>query len=161
MDALALEPSERAFLAALERLGVRYLIIGMSAALLQGARGVTEDVDLWFERLDEPRIGEAARQANGFWISGTFGMRPPGLGGLGLEDRFDVVLTANGLGDFATEYAGARTILVDGLELRVLPLARILVSKRAANRPKDQAQIPALEAALAVERDGSGDLPAE
>jgi hypothetical protein len=42
MDALALEPSERAFLEALERLGVRYLIIGMSAALLQGARGVTE-----------------------------------------------------------------------------------------------------------------------
>ena len=161
MDALALEPSEREFLAALQRLGVRYLIIGMSAALLQGARGVTEDVDLWFERLDEPGIGEAARAANGFWISGTFGMRPPGLGGLGLEDRFDVVLTANGLADFATEYAGARTILVEGLELRVLPLARILASKRAANRPKDQAQIPALEAALAVERDGSGDLPGE
>jgi hypothetical protein len=156
MDALALEPNERAFLEALQRLGVRYLIIGMSAALLQGARGVTEDVDLWFERLDEPAIGEAARSANGFWISGNFGMRPPGLGGLGLEDRFDVVLTANGLDDFATEYAGARTVLVDGLELRVLPLARILKSKRAANRPKDQAQIPALEAALAVERDGNG-----
>ena len=59
MDALALEPSERAFLEALQRLGVRYLVIGMSAALLQGARGVTEDVDLWFERLDEPKIGEA------------------------------------------------------------------------------------------------------
>lgn len=156
MDALALEPNERVFLEALQRLGVRYLIIGMSAALLQGARGVTEDVDLWFERLDDPAIGEAARAANGFWISGSFGMRPPGLGGLGLEDRFDVVLTANGLDDFATEYASARTVLVDGLELRVLPLARILKSKRAANRPKDQAQIPALEVALAVERDGDG-----
>src|SRR5450432_4513341 len=156
MDALALEPSEREFLAALQRLGVRYLIVDMSAALLQGARGVTEDIDLWFERLDEPAIGEAARSANGFWISGNFGMRPPGLGGLGLEDHFDVVLTANGLDDFATEYAAARTVLVDGLELRVLPLARILTSKRAANRPKDRAQIPALEAALAVERDGEG-----
>ncbi len=159
MDALALEPSERAFLEALQRFGVRYLVIGMSAALLQGARGVTEDVDLWFERLDDPGISEAARAANGFWISGTFGMRPPSLGGLGLEDRFDVVLTANGLSDFATEYDGARSILMDGLELRVLPLARILASKRAANRPKDLAQIPALEAALAVERDGAGDVP--
>ena len=156
MDALALEPSERAFLEALERLGVRYLMIGMSAALLQGARGVTEDIDLWVERLDEPAIGEAARSANGFWISGNFGMRPPGVGGLGLEDRFDVVVTANGLGDFATEYAGARTVALDGLEIRVLPLARILTSKRAANRPKDQAQIPALEVALAVERDEGG-----
>jgi hypothetical protein len=155
MEALALEPSERAFLEALQRLGVRYLVIGMSAALLQGARGVTEDVDLWFERLDDPRIGEAARAANGFWISGNFGLRPPGLGGLGLEDRFDVVVTANGLADFATEYAGARTLFVDGLQLRVLPLDRILTSKRAANRAKDQAQIPALEVALAVERDGA------
>ena len=157
MDALALEPNERVFLEALQRLGVRFLVIGMSAALLQGARGVTEDVDLWFERLDEPGIGEAARAANGFWISGNFGVRPPGLGGFGLEDRFDVVLTANGLDDFATEYAGARTILVDGLELRVLPLARILTSKRAANRPKDRAQMPAIEAALAVERDDAGE----
>jgi len=153
MDALALEPSERAFLEALERLGVRYLIIGMSAALLQGARGVTEDVDLWFERLDDPAIGEAAKAANGFWISGNFGMRPPGVGGIGLEDRFDVVLTANGLEDFATEYAGARVVIIDGLEAHVLPLARILKSKQAADRPKDRAQIPALEAALAVERD--------
>jgi hypothetical protein len=79
----------------------------MSAALLQGARGVTEGVDLWFEQLNDPRIAEAARAANGFWISGAFGMRPPGLGGFGLEDRFDVVLTADGLGDVATEYAGA------------------------------------------------------
>jgi Flp pilus assembly protein CpaB len=80
-------------------------------------------------------------------------MRPPGLGGVGLEDRFDVVLTANGLEDFATEYAGSRAIIIDGVEVRVLPLARVLKSKQAANRPKDRAQIPALEAALTVERD--------
>jgi predicted nucleotidyltransferase len=157
MDALALEPSERALLEALNALGVRYLVVGMSAALLQGARGVTDDVDLWFERTDDPRIGEAARAAGGFWISGAFGMRPPGLGGLGLEDRFDVVLTANGLDSFAEEYARAKEVVVDGLALRVLPLDRIVVSKRAAGRPKDQAQLPALEAALAVERDEAGD----
>lgn len=156
MGALALEPAERAFLEALQRLGVRYMVVGMSAALLQGARGVTEDIDLWFERLDDPKIGEAARAANGFWISGNFGMRPPGIGGIGPEDRFDVVLTAQGLDDFDEEYTRARTIEVDGLKLRILPLDRIVTSKRAANRPKDLAQIPALEAALAVERDQSG-----
>jgi hypothetical protein len=153
MDELALAPSERAFLEALNALGVRYLVIGMSAALLQGARGVTEDVDLWFEDTADPRIGEAAKRAGGFWISGTFGMRPPGLGGSGLDDRFDVVLTAQGLGDFSDEYGGARTVDVDGMMLPVLPLERVLASKRAANRPKDRAQIPALEAAIAVEND--------
>jgi hypothetical protein len=35
----------------------------------------------------------------------------------------------------------------------VLPLTRIIVSKRAANRPKDVAALPALEAALAVLED--------
>lgn len=80
-------------------------------------------------------------------------MRPPGLGGPGLEDRFDVVTAAHGLADFPTEYAAASIVSLDGIELHVLPLTRILASKRAANRVKDQAQIPALEAALAVQRD--------
>jgi predicted nucleotidyltransferase len=151
VDELALAPSERVFLEALNTLGVRYLVIGMSAALLQGARGVTEDVDLWFEDTADPHIGEAAERAGGFWISGSFGMRPPGLGGAGLDDRFDVVLTAHGLDGFSDEFDKARTVEIDGLSLRVLPLARILASKRAANRPKDRAQIPALEAAIAVE----------
>ena len=151
MDELALAPSERVFLEALDTPGVRYLVIGMSAALLQGARGVTGDVDLWFEDTADPHIGEAAERAGGFWISGAFGMRPPGLGGAGLDDRFDVVLTADGLDGFSEEFDKARTVEIDGLSLRVLPLARILASKRAANRPKDRAQIPALEAAIAVE----------
>jgi hypothetical protein len=37
--------------------------------------------------------------------------------------------------------------------VRVLPLERIIASKRAAGRPKDLAVLPALEAALAVARD--------
>ncbi|MBM4361217.1 MAG: hypothetical protein FJ104_00955 [Deltaproteobacteria bacterium] len=153
MDELALRPAEREFLAALNRLGVRYLVVGMSAALLQGARGVTEDIDLWFESTDDPGIAEAARCAGGFWVSGTFGMRPPGPGGAGLEDRFDVVLTASGLEEFAVEFAGSKAIDVDGLVLRVLPLERILVSKRAAGRAKDRAAIPALEVAIVASGD--------
>jgi hypothetical protein len=39
--------------------------------------------------------------------------------------------------------------------LRVLPLERIIESKRAANRPKDRAALPALEAALAVKQDAN------
>ncbi len=46
MDTLGLTDAERRFLEALGRHGVRYLVVGMSAALLQGARGVTEDIEL-------------------------------------------------------------------------------------------------------------------
>ena len=37
---------------------------------------------------------------------------------------------------------------IDGLHLKVLPLDRIIVSKRATNRLKDTAVLPVLEATL-------------
>lgn len=47
---------------------------------------------------------------------------------------------------------------MDGVTLRVLPLERIIASKRATGRPKDLAAMPALQAALAVKksRDSNG-----
>lgn len=45
----------------------------------------------------------------------------------------------------ALEYAGSPELTVDGVSVRVLPLSRIIASKRAANRIKDQAAPPALE----------------
>jgi predicted nucleotidyltransferase len=148
----ALQAAERAFLRALNEFGVRYLIVGVTAASMQGARVGTEDVDLWFADTSDPKIGEAARRAGGLWISGSFGMQPPTIGG-GLGDRFDVVLTMSGLDGFDAEYARARVLDVDGIGVHVLPLERIIHSKRAANRAKDRAALPALEAALAVEQD--------
>ena len=54
------------------------------------------------------------------------------------------------------EYARARDYFLDDLRIRVLPLERVIASKRAANRPKDAAQLPILEAALAAKRDSGG-----
>jgi hypothetical protein len=147
----ALTPAERALLAALDALGVRFLIVGMGAALLEGAPGTTQDVDLWFGRIDPDKLGEAARRAGGFYTPG-FGAQPPAVGGEGLE-RLDLVLTASGLSSFDEEYARSLEHLVDDVRVRVLPLERVIVSKRAANRPKDAAQLPALEAALAAKQD--------
>lgn len=149
-----LTDGERRFLLELERRGVRFLVIGMTSAVLQGARGATEDIDLWFERLDDTRIGEAARAAGGFYVSGSFGMRPPAFGGA-LGDRFDVVTHVHGADAFDVELARAVDIDLEGVVLHLMPLARVLASKRASGRPKDLAQIPALEEALAaIEKDG-------
>lgn len=146
MDDFALTPAERALLGALNARELRFLLIGMGAALIEGAAVSTQDLDLWIERVDDPRLALAADDAGGFWIPG-FGMQPPAFGGTGL-DRLDVVLTAHGLEDFDVEYAGAITVEIDDVSLRVLPLDRVIVSKRALNRPKDIAAVPALEAAL-------------
>jgi hypothetical protein len=61
------------------------------------------------------------------------------------------------LRDFDAEYAGSIDIaLVPGLTVKVLPIDRVLASKRVADRPKDRAVIPALEAAIAAIKESSG-----
>ena len=147
---IVLTAAERALFEALDALGVRYLIVGMGAALIEGAPGTTQDLDLWFGRIDDERLREAAHKAGGFYTSG-FGLQPPALGGEGL-DRVDVVLTASGLESFESEFRGARDYELDGVRVKVLPLERVIASKRAARRPKDAAQMPMLEAALAAQR---------
>ncbi|MSO82825.1 MAG: hypothetical protein EXQ53_05965, partial [Acidobacteria bacterium] len=62
------------------------------------------------------------------------------------------MLTASGLESFEREYAGAREYELDGVRVKVLPLERVVASKRAAKRAKDSAQMPMLEAALAARK---------
>lgn len=138
---------ERRFLEELNARGVRYMVVGLSAAIVQGANSSTQDIDLWFATSSDPQIPPAAATAGGIWVSG-FGVMPAQLGGA--LDRFDVVIHMSGLGTFDMEYAGALDAQVDGVDVKVLPLSRILASKRAANRSKDRAVIPALEEALAA-----------
>jgi hypothetical protein len=145
---IVLTTAERALLEALNALGIPYLIVGMAAALIEGAPGTTQDLDLWFGPIDGERLRDAAQRAGGLYTPG-FGLQPPAIGGEGL-DRVDLVLTASGLDSFETEFTGAHEYELDGVRVTVLPLERVIVNKRAAKRPKDSAQIPMLEAALAA-----------
>jgi hypothetical protein len=131
MVEVALADAEREFFQALDELRVRYLMVGMGAAVLQGADAATVYIDVWFENRDDARLHQAAAHAGGVWIPGHSGMMPPMLGGEQLGDRLDVVLTPHGLGDFESEYRNARSILVDTVKLWVLPLERVIESKRA------------------------------
>lgn len=155
-DFSALSAGERALFEALNDLKVRYLIVGLGAAVLQGANTGTRDIDIWFENLSDERIGTAVREAGGIWISGNFGMRPPQIGGDAIGDRLDVVTHMHGLGPFEEEVAHSTEIVVDDVKLPVLCLERIIESKKAAGRPKDLAAIPALEEALAALHDTQG-----
>jgi len=155
VDDFSLGPAERRLFETLNRVGVRFIVLGMGAALLEGAPVATQDLHVWFENVDDERIRQSAADAGGFWISG-FGMQPPAFGGDGL-DRIDIVLTAHGLESFAREYERTITHTIDGVVLRILPLERIIATKRATGRAKDLAQLPALEATLAARREKSQD----
>lgn len=157
MDVSVLTPAERRLFIALNQHEVRYLVIGLSAAVLQGAPVTTQDLGVWFDVPGSDTVKKAVADAGGFWVP-AFGMQPPAIGGDGLE-RIDVVLTAHGLDDFDSEYGRAATRQIDDLAIKVLPLERIIASKRSANRPKDRAALPALEATLQARRERSSDEP--
>ncbi|MCC7416972.1 MAG: hypothetical protein IT176_07490 [Acidobacteria bacterium] len=82
--------------------------------------------------------------------------QPPAFGGDDLS-RIGVVLTAHGLRPFAEEYDDSSEREIEGVRLRVLPLERVLASKRATGRPKDAASLPVLEATLRAKASPPGD----
>jgi len=143
---LPLSESELRLLETLIRHKVRFMVVGLSAAALQGAPVVTEDVDLWFEDLNDPRLSLALREAGAAYVP-PFGLNPPMLAGPGSEP-FDIVLRMDGLGTFGQEIKRTKSIRVGSLRLKVLSLERILASKSAANRPKDRRVLSALESTL-------------
>jgi hypothetical protein len=145
-EVLPLSESELRLLESLVRHKIRFLVVGLSAAALQGAPVVTEDIDLWFDKLGGRKLTQALREVGAGYVP-PFGYNPPMLAGTGSEP-FDVVIRMDGLGKFANEWRRAIKIKVGTLWLKVLPLDRILASKQAANRPKDQRVIPVLENTL-------------
>ena len=142
---------ELAFLRALVHQRVAFMVVGLSAATLQGAPAVTQDIDLWFRDLADPKLKQALERVGGFYIPPT-GATPPMLVGRSVA-LFDIVLTMDGLKDFDEELATSVEIPIGRTKVRALSLERIIVSKRAANREKDRVILPVLEAAAAVHRD--------
>ena len=142
-EVLPFSETELQLLESLLRHKIRFMVVGLSAAALQGAPVVTEDVDLWFDKLSDPKLSQALVKVGAAYIP-PFGINPPMLGGAGSEP-FDVVVRMDGLGKFADEWKRALEIKVGKLRLKVLSLERILASKQATNRPKDRRVIPVLQ----------------
>ena len=124
------------------------MVVGLSAAALQGAPVVTQDVDLWFEDLSDPRIGDALREMDAAYVPPSI-LNPPMFAGGGVE-LFDIVLTMHGLRSFPEELRNCVEVSLGRQKLKVLGVDRILASKRAANRAKDRLVIPVLEDAWAA-----------
>jgi hypothetical protein len=141
---------EVGFLKELVANGVPFMVVGLSAAALQGAPMVTQDVDLWFRDLSHPGLRKALRKVGGV-LTPAVGLHPPVLAGESVR-CFDVVLTVHGVGDFDAEGRRALAVSLGRFSIKVLPLERVIASKRYLNREKDRMVLPALEAAAAALR---------
>src|SRR5262245_62173895 len=103
------------------------MIVGLSAALLQGAPAVTQAVDLWFEDLQDPGLSEALASVGASYVP-SIGMNPPCFAGRAVA-LFDIVLSLHGLGSFAEELRHAIDVPLHGLTLKVLSIERVIASK--------------------------------
>ncbi|MBN2161110.1 MAG: hypothetical protein JW807_17115 [Spirochaetes bacterium] len=141
-----LTDKEIAFLRELDRQGVEFMIVGLSAAALQGAPVVTQDIDLWFEDIGDIRIGKALKKVGGVLVS-PIGDNPPMFAGKNVE-LFDIVLTMHGIGSFSDERKHTIKVSFGTVKVRVLKLERIIKSKEYLYRKKDELVLPVLKDVL-------------
>ena len=145
-DSLIFGDREMEFLKELVRQKVEFMIVGLSAAALQGAPIVTQDIDLWFRKLPDPGLDKALKKVHGAYIPPTRGNSPM-FAGKGVE-LFDIALTMDGLGEFDEEKKHAIKIPLGRIKVLVLKLERIIASKEAAGREKDRLVLKVLSDAL-------------
>ena len=67
-EPLPFDESELRLLSALLEARVRFMVVGLSAATLQGAPVVTQDVDLWFEDLADPKISRTLQTVGAAYV---------------------------------------------------------------------------------------------
>jgi hypothetical protein len=148
---------EAEFLKELVRQKVDFMIVGLSAAALQGAPVVTQDVDLWFRTLSDPGIEAALKKVHGSYVPPIM-LYPPMFAGDAVK-LFDIVMTMDGLGDFDHERGNTIKLRLGRVKVLVLKLERIIASKEAAGRDKDKLVLNVLRDALKViqERERSED----
>lgn len=139
---------EAEFLRELVKQGVLFMIVGLSAATLQGAPVVTQDIDLWFKDLSDPGIKKALKKVGGAFVP-SIGLNPPMFAGKNVQ-LFDIVTSMHGLDSFEIETTHAIELNLGNFPVKVLKLARIIKSKEAIGREKDRLALPVLRDALAT-----------
>jgi predicted nucleotidyltransferase len=142
-------------LRALEASGLEAIIVGTTAAVLQGVPLMTEDVDILIR--DTPRNREKlarlgaelgrARPIEHSPLSRT--LRIVGDDDLDVDVLFDEL---SGDLSFARIRAQSVSVPIGDRVAIVASLEDVIASKRAANRLKDQAQLPMLESFARVKR---------
>ena len=126
---------------------IRFQVIGMSAANIQGVPGSTLDVDLWLDLRPRQYIralnlavregAQVVRNTVVELLDGTL---------------VNFVYEVTGLSSFKSVFPKARKLKWEGVEVAVLPLELIQKSKEAIRRPKDLLHIEMIKERLEVIR---------
>lgn len=143
---LIFSSKEISFLRELIKQDVKFILVGLSAAALQGAPVVTQDIDLWFKNLADPGIKKALKKVGGVYVH-PIGLNPPTFAGDSVK-LFDIVSTMHGLDSFDNEMRNSIKVSLGQIQIHVLKLERIIKSKETVGRAKDKIVLPVLKDAL-------------
>jgi len=157
---VAFAPQE--IFSALDRHGVRYVLIGGLAAILHGAAHVTTDVDIAPEEAvrNLERLSTALRELNArIRVAGEEGGIPFGHDAESLRrvriwnlvtDRgnLDITFVPSGTQGYEDLRRDAVPMRVRGIDVPVASLADVIRSKEAAGRERDRAVLPSLRRLL-------------
>lgn len=131
----------RDMLAALDRHGVRFLVVGGMAVAVHGTPRYTKDLDLWVEVSDD-NAARLVAAIDSFGL-GSLGLaaadflEPDTVIQLGYEpNRIDFLTGLRGA-VFAEAYPRRTTISIEGLQVPIIDRDTLLANKRALGRPHD------------------------
>ena len=111
----------------------------MSAAILHGVPATTLDTDIWIDAPERQymRLINLSLNLGAIMVRQTIVALTDG-------SLVNFCYRLHGTASFRTEYARASRKKWNGIEIRLLPLERIIRSKTAADRDKDRAVLPLL-----------------
>jgi hypothetical protein len=140
-----LTPEFRQFLAALNRAGVEYLLVGGYAVNHYGYHRFTEDIDFWIAVSDEnfDRLLTAVRDFFGEDLGGLdkkFLQENESLFFGGAPNKIEVFKHCSGV-KFSEAYARRHETTIDGEPVKLISLADLKINKRASGRNKDLADL--------------------
>src|SRR5437763_3703354 len=128
-----------AFLKALREEKIDCMLIGAMAAIEQGAPLMTVDYDFWV-RLPERqyvRLLTVVQRQGGTVRARTLYELRDGT-------QVNAIFQPDGLRSFDAEWKISRWGELENIPVKILPLRRVIASKRTANREKDIAVLPIL-----------------
>jgi hypothetical protein len=120
--------------------GIRFQMVGMSAAIIQGVPATTIDTDFWVDLPERQyvRLMKLVKMLGGEVLAPTMYALSDGA-------LVNFIFKMTGLKSFDREYTNAKEITWNGMPVRVLGLDRIYASKKASARDKDLAHLPLLQ----------------
>jgi hypothetical protein len=119
----------------------------MSAAILQGCPATTLDTDLWID-LPPRQYMRVLRLCQKLGAA----VRADTVVELSDGSMVNFLYHVDGLLSFAGEFRRSCRLKWMGTMVAVLPLARILRSKKVVGRPKDLAHVPLLEQTIKLRK---------